>query len=327
MSTATTTAPAHRLARALDTVLRSRWSVAVLGCAILLVALSAMSSQNGLSIFVANTHLAAFVAICAIGQMLVITTGDGAIDLSIPYGISLSVYVATILQQGEDARLPLAAGASLLVGLLVGLVNGFLVVVLRIPAIVATLAVGFMLDSIVNLLSNVPGRGQASSALQTIAKGSILGMPYVVLIAVVIAAIAAVFVWRSVPGLRLMAVGQNARAAQVAGLGPGGARLLAFAISGVLAALTGILLCGYSNGAFLGIGSTYLVASLAAVVIGGTLIAGGMPTVVGCLAGALFMTLIVTLSNTLSVPVGVRWIIQGGVIIAALALPRRTPRT
>lgn len=198
--------------------------------------------------------------------------------------------------------------------------------VLRIPAMVGTLAVGFVLDSIVNLLSNVPGRGQASPALQAIAKGDVLGVPIVVVIAVIIAVAAAVFIWRSVPGLRIMATGQNDRAAQVAGLNPGTARMLAFAISGVLAALTGVLLCGFSNGAFLGIGSTYLVASLAAVVIGGTLIAGGKPTVIGCLCGALFMTLIVTLNNTLAVPVGVRWIVQGAVIIAALALPRRGPR-
>jgi ribose transport system permease protein len=310
----------------MDGVLRARWSVAALGCIILLVALMWMSGQNGLGIFVANTHLAAFVAICAIGQMLVITTGDGAIDLSIPYGISLSVYVTTILQQSENSRLPWAIAVSLLIGLAVGLFNGFLVTVLRIPAMVGTLAVGFVLDSIVNLLSNVPGRGQASPALQAIAKGDVLGVPIVVVIAVIIAVAAAVFIWRSVPGLRIMATGQNDRAAQVAGLNPGTARMLAFAISGVLAALTGVLLCGFSNGAFLGIGSTYLVASLAAVVIGGTLIAGGKPTVIGCLCGALFMTLIVTLNNTLAVPVGVRWIVQGAVIIAALALPRRGPR-
>lgn len=310
----------------LDNVLRARWSVAALGVVVLLAVLTFLSGQNGLGILVANSHLAAFVAICALGQMLVITTGNGAIDLSIPYGIALSVYVATILQQSEDARVPLAVGASLLIGLGVGLVNGFLVVVLRIPAIVATLAVGFVLDSVVNLLSNIPGRGQASPLLQTVAKGSLFGIPYVTLIAIALAAITALVLWRSVPGLRIMATGQNSRAARVAGLGPGGAQLLAFAGSGLLAAVTGVLLCGYSNGAFLGIGSTYLVASLAAVVIGGTLIAGGLPTVVGSLVGALFMTLIVTLNNTLDVPVGVRWIIQGAVIIGALALPRRTPR-
>jgi len=98
MSTGTSLSPARRVVQSLDGVLRARWSVAALGCIILLVALMWMSGQNGLGIFAANTHLAAFVAICAIGQMLVITTGDGAIDLSIPYGISLSVYVTTILQ-------------------------------------------------------------------------------------------------------------------------------------------------------------------------------------------------------------------------------------
>jgi ribose transport system permease protein len=304
---------------------RAPWLLALLAAAALLITLTALSGQSGWGILTANAHTASFVAIVALGQMIVITSGDGAIDLSIPSGVTLSVYVATLLQQGQDGRLGIAAAAAIGLGALVGAVNAVLVTVLRIPAIVATLAVGFAIDSIVNLLSNIPGRGQASPLLKQIATGTIAGtgVPGVALVAVGIGVVVALFLWRTTPGLSIIATGQNAAAAAAARLRPVRSRVIAFVLSGTLTAVAGVLICGYSNGAFLGIGSTYLIASIAAVVLGGTLIAGGMPTAVGCFLGALFLGLLITLTNVLAVPIGIRWLVQGLVIIAALAIPSR----
>lgn len=296
------------------------WLISALAVVVLLIALTAISGQGPWGILTANMQTASFIAIVALAQMLVITTGNGAIDLSIPSGVTLAVYVVTLLQQGEDGRLWYAALLTLLVGAVVGAVNGLIVTLLRVPAIVATLAIGFIIDSVVNMLSTIPGRSHASHVLQDISKSTLFGIPYVALIAIVVGGVVAIFLWRTSPGLRLIATGQNAAAAKVSGLGPQQSRFRAFVLSGLLTAFAGILISGFSNGAFLGVGEMYLIASIAAVVLGGTLIAGGKSTVVGCLVGALFLTLIVALTNVLTVPVGIRWLVEGLIILAALAI-------
>lgn len=303
-------------------IVSAPWSMAAGVSLLLLAILAVVSGQNPLLILGSNAQTASFVVLVALAQMVVVTAGEGAIDLSIPNTISISVYVTTILQQGDNARLPMAIAAALVVGLAVGAVNGAFVTMLRVPAIVATLAVGFVVNSLVNVLSNVPGRGQASAALQAFARGDLFGISYLVLFALAALIVMGFYILRTTPGLRLVATGQSFAAAEVGGLKPRRSRMSSFVISGLIAAIAGVLLCGYSNGAFLGIGDPYQIASIAAVVLGGTLMSGGRPSAVGCLFGALFLAFVTTLTNVLAVPAGVRWLIQGLIIIGALALPK-----
>ena len=267
-----------------------------------------------------NIYLSSFVAIAALGQMLVVSTGRGAIDLSIPYTITLCVYVATIIQDGGDGNLPLSIAATIFVGLCVGAINGFAVVVLRVPAMVATLAVGFIAQSVVQIISSSGGHGGSSPTITSLARGNVFGIPFFVLIAVIVAVVTAVLVFRTGFGLSLVATGQNDVSALYAGLRPGAARWIAFVLSGGLAAIAAILLGGYSGGASLGVGSSFLISTIAAVVLGGTLMSGGAPTVAGTLAGALLLTLLNTLINTLQVSSGTRSLIEGLVIVTALGI-------
>ena len=146
------------------------WLVAVTTSAILLLALITISKRAPLDILLSNIYLASFVAIAALGQMFVVATGRGAIDLSIPYTITLCVYIATIVQDGSDMNLVTSIGATVLVGMLVGVVNGFAVVVLRIPAMVATLAIGFIAQSVVQVISSTGGHAGSSPLIGILAR-------------------------------------------------------------------------------------------------------------------------------------------------------------
>lgn len=295
--------------------------VASFGASLLiLLALIPMSSRGPIEVLLSNYSLSSFVVIAALGQMIVVSTGRGAIDLSIPYTITLSVYVATIIQAGRDDQLALSIVAALAVGALVGAVNGFAVVVLRIPAMVATLSVGFIAQSLVQILSSTARLVGPSPAIAALSRADIFGFSVFTLIAIVICLLVGLLIFRTSFGVRLLGTGQNDIAARLADLNPSSTRWMAFVLSGLLAGITAVLLGGYSGGASLGVGASFLISSIAAVVLGGTLMSGGKSSVAGIFGGALFLTFLVTLTSTLDMAFGLRSIIEGLVILVALAV-------
>ena len=309
-----------RLRSALGIVRSRPWSIALIASVILILVLLPLSARGGADLVLANLYLASFVAIAAFGQMLVVSTGRGAIDLSIPFTITLCVYVATIIQDGSDRNILSSIGVTVVVGLLVGAINGFAVVVLRVPAMVATLAVGFIAQSVVQIVSSTGGHAGSSPAIAAASRGNFLGVPIFVVIAIVVAAFLGILIFRTSFGLRLIGTGQNDASALLAGLRPSNIRWSAFILSGGFAAVTAILLGGYSGGASLGVGASFLISTIAAVVLGGTAMSGGSPSVVGTLTGALLLTLLVTLTNTLQIPTGARSAIEGLLILIALGI-------
>ncbi len=304
-------------------ILRQPWSISFIASLVIVLALIPMSSRGPLDVVLSNFYLASFVAIAALGQMIVVSTGRGAVDLSIPYTITLCVYVATIVQEGKNDHLFQSIIASLAIGALVGAINGFAVVVLRIPAMVATLAVGFIAQSVVQVLSSTAGHVGASPALAELSRADIFGLPVFSLIAIITCLVVAFLLFRTAYGVRLLGTGQNDIAARLAGLKPSSTRWIAFVLSGLLAGITAILLGGYSGGASLGVGAGFLISSIAAVVLGGTLMSGGQSSVAGIFGGALFLTFLVTLTSTLDMSFGLRSIIEGVVILVALGVGGR----
>jgi ribose transport system permease protein len=187
-----------------------------------------------------------------------------------------------------------------------------------IPPIVGTLAIGFVADSGVNVYASRTTLGAPSPALADFVRGRLLGIPWIVVISAVLAALAGLFLHRTTSGRRLVAVGQSAAAAELSGVVVARVRAIAYVASGVLAGLTGVTLAGYNNGAFLNMGDPYLLASIGAVVLGGTLIAGGRSTAAGTLGGALFLTLIVTLMEVSRLAIGLQNLFEGLLIILVL---------
>lgn len=293
---------------------RHRWVWSALGVLLLWAVLSITTGRFSLHSLSGVAVSASFLTLVALGQMLVVTTGRGNIDLSIASVLTLSAYAGIVVAAGSDARLPLALAAVLGIGLVAGLANALLVVVLRIPAIIAILATA-------TLIANRWAAGfSMSPLLKTLAAGRVEGVPLMLLIALAATVLVGLLLRHTVYGRRLCAVGQNERAAALAGIRTGRVVTGAFLASALLAALTGMLLGAYVGGAFLEMGQPYLLQSLGAVVLGGSLIFGGSSTALGTLCGSFLLILIVTTMQVAGLPAGTQDIVQGLVVIAVLAL-------
>ena len=310
----------NALERISDWSTRHRWIWSVLGVLILWALLSAVTGQLSFSSLSGVAISSSFLVLVALGQMAVVTTGGGNIDLSIASVMTLSAYVALIVIGGHDSRLLLGVAVTLGLGLLVGAINAALVLLARIPAIIATLATGYVLAT-ASLLANraIPGFTIAP-ALRVIATARIVGVPIMAIIAVVVVGLVSLVLNRTGYGRTLSAVGQNAVAARLAGVKTIRVAAGAFLASSVFAAFTGLLLGAYVGGAFLEMGQPFLLQSLGAVVLGGTLIFGGSATAVGTLFGAVLLILIVTTMQIARLPPGTQDVVEGVVIIAVLAL-------
>lgn len=298
---------------------RNRWIWSLLGVLILWAALSIVTNRFSLHSLSGVAMSASFLTIVALGQMLVVTTGRGNIDLSIASVLTLSAY-ASIIVGRSGFGLPLVLVTALGIGLVAGAVNAFLVVLVRIPAIIATLASGYILATATLLANRLAGGGSVSPALRDLVTGKVADIPLMIPLALVAVGAAGFVLRRTVYGKTLSAVGQSERAAALAGIRTGRVVALAFVACSVLAALTGMLLGAYVGGAFLEMGQPFLLQSIGAVVLGGTLIFGGSSTAAGTMFGSLLLVMIVTTMQVAGLPPGMQDIVQGFVVIAVLAL-------
>jgi ribose transport system permease protein len=158
-----------------------------------------------------------------------------------------------------------------------------------------------------------------SPVLRGISSARLAGIPTILLLALAAIALASVLVRRTAYGRTLMAVGQNAQAAHLAGARVGRTVTVAFLISGGLGALGGALLSANAGGAFLQMGEPYLLQSVGAVVVGGTLISGGSVTALGTFLGSLLLVLLVTTMQVSGWSPGLQEVVQGVMIVAILA--------
>mgnify|MGYP000199209459 CR=1 FL=1 len=157
-------------------------------------------------------------------------------------------------------------------------------------------------------------------ALADFTTTDVAGIPILAICGIVFTAVMGVVLARTYYGRSVLAVGQNMRAAWLAGIPVERTRLATYVLSAVLAALSGLLLSGFSGGSSLNMGEEYLLASIAVVVIGGTSVAGGRANVPGIWGAALFMYLLVTMLNTYGASAGLRLIMTGLIIIAVITL-------
>jgi ribose transport system permease protein len=258
-----------------------------------------------------------FMVLVGLGQMLVITSGTGNIDLSVPSTIALAGVIGMHVMNGDDGRIAAGFTAVLGVGVAVGLANYSLIRLLRIPPIIATLSSSFIIQSIaITQGRNLPA---PPAALGAFAIGRVLHIPYIALAALVLSLALAVLLHRSVYGRRLSAVGQNTRAAWLAGVNVHRTRCIAYVLSAVIAALTAISLAAVSGGASLDMGVEYMLISIAVVVIGGTLVTGGKATITGVWGASMFLFLMTAILNAVGADAGVRSLVYGALIIAVTA--------
>jgi ribose transport system permease protein len=148
----------------------------------------------------------------------------------------------------------------------------------------------------------------------------ILGIPGVIFLWLLLGALMWALLRRTAYGRRLFAVGTNRVTATLSGVRVPSVLVLTYALSGMLAALGGIVLLGYTEQVFLNLGDPYTLPSVAAVVVGGTLLAGGVGSYFGTMAGALVLTLLTSLLTALDLPESMRLIVYGATLLLLLSL-------
>ncbi|MBI9104445.1 MAG: ABC transporter permease [Spirochaetales bacterium] len=302
---------------------RNIWIWAALGSLVMWFLIGAVTGHMSLEILLTNATLASFLVILSMGQMTVITSGEGSIDLSIQYTVALSAYISSVfmVKMGIFPGLLVTLGICVLIGIANGVINMYL----KVPAMITTLAMGFIVYSGVLMISTHTTGMPVKSVSWFTQRLRIGGISPLVFFSILISSGMWILLYKTPFGKSLHAAGQNRLAAGFAGIRIVRTVMKSFIISSLMAGVTGTLLGGYFGGAFQDMGLSYLLTSIAAPVIGGTSVAGGKSSVSGTFFGALFLTLLVALLNVSRLPASAQNLIQGGLLITVLvaSVPRK----
>ena len=308
---------------ALKPVLSKPWIWSWLAAALTFAATALFtggSSAFGLS--QATLTFAAFSVMVGLGQMLVITLGPGNVDLSVPATITLTGTLALKFMEAEGSLILPGLLVAIVIGLAVGMANYALIKLLRIPPIIATLSMSFLVQSLA-IWSNRGLRIKPPEALATFTTGTVFGVPNIALAGLLLSFVIWWLLERSIYGRWISAIGQSPFAARMAGIPVDGTRFVTYVLCAVLAAICGYLLASFSGGAALNMGAEYLLMSIAVVVIGGCAVAGGNSNVPGIWGASLFMFLVVSMLNTYGFGAGIRLMLTGLIIIAVIVAASR----
>jgi rhamnose transport system permease protein len=265
------------------------------------------------------TTLAAIVAIAAVGEALVILTKN--IDLSVESTIGIVAFTVGLILKEQALPVPAAWAAGIGIGLVLGMSNGFIVAVLRVPSIVATLGTLSIFRGLCFLVANGKeiNLNDLPDGYTNAASQNFFGVPLFVILAIAVVFVVAVVLRYTVLGRLFYAVGSNAEAAATIGIHSRLTVFLAFALSGMLAGVAGVL-WGINYGAiYANSASGQSLAVIAAVVVGGVSISGGSGTVVGAALGALFLGLLNNALLLLLLPQEWLQMIYGAVILFAVS--------
>ena len=271
--------------------------------------------------FLAYLKRAAPLVILAAGAYFVLVSGN--FDLSVGSLVTVVVVVAARVSDGEPGRTWPVILLLLGIGAAVGVFNGVVSTVLRVPSFITTLGTLLILEGAVFLWTGGAPTGALADNFRSIGREGIEGIPAIeqlpwsVLLLVAIGG-ASVMLMRSDFGRQLIATGDNDRAARLSGVRVDVVRILAFVLSGVLAAVAGILLAGFA-GVSAQVGQGLEFDAITAAVLGGVVLGGGRGSVVAAMAGALTLEALFTWLNLQGISGALEDTVQGVIIIAAVA--------
>jgi ribose transport system permease protein len=255
----------------------------------------------------------------SLGMLIVILTGG--IDLSVGAVVAL----AGILGAGLQADLPLGVAlvAALVAGSVAGGVNGALVARFRLAPFIVTLATLSSYRGLVFVYSSTPITPEDPSFRTLLGGGYVGSVPVPVVVMVVAYILVWLFLGRTLPGRAIVAIGGNAEAVRLAGIGVRRHLVLAYLLSGLLSALVGVLLVSRLGIAQPNVGVGYELDAIAACVIGGAVLGGGGGSVAGTFGGVLILGLIDNLLNLYNVQTFYQQILKGVIIVVAVLARRR----
>lgn len=266
-------------------------------------------------------RLSVFLGIIAAGQTLVIISGGEGIDLSAGAVVTLSAILTWMIVQGKNERVLPALVAVLLVGAVIGLINGAGIIFLKISPFVMTLGMAGVITGLVIITnhSNTPGR-LAPIMSRVIARPLFLGIPGALIIYAFFAALMWLILERTVFGKNLFAIGVNRITSKLSGVNVTRMVLGTYALAGALAAFGGFMVVGNTGVVFLNLGQPFLFPSIAAVAVGGTLLSGGKGSYFGSMAGALVLILISSVLTTMQMIDAVRQMVLGATLLIIISI-------
>ncbi|MGV9869115.1 ABC transporter permease [Rhodococcus koreensis] len=294
-------------------------AVPITGATIALFVLCALfvpASVTGLSLG-AMLPLAAVLAVATVGQTLVIR--QRGIDLSVGGTMTLCAVVLAWFSTRHALPLAVTLLVVALTAIVIGTINGILVARFKVTPLIATLAVNSIATGAVWTYSK-GFQADVPSNLNTFATSKLAGIPVLVWIAVVVIILVAAVTSRTVLGRRYTAIGANPRTAHAAGLPVDAYLIGSYIAAAVLFGAAGILLAGYVKTISTGFGISYMLPTIAAVIVGGTALTGGKGSIVASAVAALFLTQLVQMVFTLGAPSSVQLLIQAAAIAVAAAI-------
>jgi ribose transport system permease protein len=261
--------------------------------------------------------LASSIGVVAIGMTFVIISGG--IDLSVGALLALaSVWATTLATQSYGAFVMVFV--ALLVGTLAGLANGVLIAYGRMAPFIATLAMMVAARGLAQKISGKTTQIVSVQGINKIAATDVFGLPLLVIIFAVVAALAWVLLNRTTFGRRNAAIGGNGEAARLAGINVRRTQVLIYALSGLSCGIAALMVTAQANAGSADHGNLYELQAIAAVIIGGTALAGGRGTIVGSVLGVLVFTQITNLFIVNNLPIEYQLIAQGVIIVAAVLI-------
>ena len=267
-------------------------------------------------------RIASFTMICAIGECYLLISGSW--DISIGAVYSLGGVIAGLAMTSLGLPIWLSIILALVAGGIIGLVNAFLVQKLDMPAFVATVGTQFIAKGLVQGITKgtpvYPLPDKFLGVGQTNLEIGSLGIPWVLVIAIVLAVIAGLILKYTTYGRKIYAVGGNGEAARLAGIPTTKIRFSAFILCGVLAALTGVLMASRLGSAQANIGNGFEMIVIAGAVIGGISMSGGAGSIFGMALGAFFMALITNGMTLIKISATWQTLVTGAILILACSL-------
>ncbi|MGH8945950.1 MAG: ABC transporter permease, partial [Acidimicrobiia bacterium] len=259
----------------------------------------------------------ALLGIAALGQMLVIMTAG--IDLSVPGTMTISALVIVGVGQQSDDRILLAIATAVGVAALIGLVNGILIGGTKLNALIVTLAVGQVVMGLVGrYVLTFPVQSAAPPALSQWVSTRIFGVSPVFWIGVVVTLLLIVALRFTTVGRRFQVVGANPVASNVVGIRVTLNQILVYVVAAIFYAIAGIALAAILRNPGVNIASAYLLGPIAAVVIGGASLTGGLASPLSTFAAAIFLTGLNQMMRALGLPTSLQFVVFGLVIIGGM---------
>lgn len=261
----------------------------------------------------------ALLGITALGQMLVIMTGG--IDLSVPGTLTLAALITVGVSDQSNDRIGVAILTALGIAALIGLVNGILIGGLKLNALIVTLAVGQIVSGVVaRYVRTFPVQSAVPEALSDWTTNRIFGISPIFWIGLAVTVLLILGLRYTIVGRRFKVVGANPVASSVVGLRVTLNQILVYVAASVLYAVAGIALAALLRNPGVNIGSPYLLGPIAAVVIGGASLTGGLASPMSTFAAAVFLTGLNQMMRALGLPTSLQFVVFGAVIIGGMLI-------